>query len=346
MSTNEEKEIIKEIENNGQPFGWCFIGAGSIANTVAKEIVKTGRHKVVSIWNRTQSKATLFSEKFNSRSYAKAEDAILAEGVDGVYIALTADQHESFTKLALRLGKPVLCEKPFAVNKEAAIQMFEEAKIQKLYLSEAMWTWYNDTAIQVRKWISEGKIGKILSAKMGFEVPVAYGKKDNRHLDPNRVGGALLDLGVYPVRYAYGQFGMPESIVAVGDVRQGVDFGEKMVFHYIDFDVKLSSSMVSFRGEKAIIKGTEGSITIPWFHMSGQAALKNKEGKSVFTNSHGSRTLLFVPEFDRVASEIKRNLFTSAFVTMESTLDTMSLLDDIRSQIGLKYPCETKAENI
>lgn len=321
-------------------FKWCFIGTGGIAQRVADVIIPTGRHKIVSVWNRTSSKANAFAKKYKSKAYSTAEEAILAEGVDGVYIAVTADQHEKYTLLAINLKKPVLCEKPFAPNHETAIRMFESSVINDTYVCEAMWTWFNKTAIKVKKWINSKVIGDILSASFWFSVPIAKFNKSSRLLDPNRCGGTLLDVGVYPFHYAYELFGMPVSIKTIGSIHKGVDYEETVHFNYEDFQVKIQTSIMKYKGEMLMIKGTNGSIRVPFFHDAKKAILKINGNKKIYINPDGRSSQLFIPQFDKVASEIKSKVISSSWVTPKSTLDTMILLDESRRQMGLVFPFE------
>ena len=97
-------------------FGWAFLGCGNIAGQVADELVKEEGQKIVSCWNRSPERAEQFAQKYGTKAYATAEDALKAEGVCAAYIAVTADKHLDYIRLCLNAGVPVLCEKPFTVN--------------------------------------------------------------------------------------------------------------------------------------------------------------------------------------------------------------------------------------
>ena len=99
-------------------FGWAYIGCGGIARTTASELVQTDDNTIIAAWNRTKEKAESFVEDFGGKVYDTAEEAIRAEGVEGVYVNVNGDQHAYYTKLAIDLGKPVLCEKPFTFNEK------------------------------------------------------------------------------------------------------------------------------------------------------------------------------------------------------------------------------------
>lgn len=99
-------------------FGWAYIGCGGIAHTTAKELIKTDDQQIVAVWNRTYEKAEEFVKKYGGTAYKTAEEAITAPGVEGVYIALTADKHAEYMRLCIRHHKPVLCEKPFTDQRQ------------------------------------------------------------------------------------------------------------------------------------------------------------------------------------------------------------------------------------
>lgn len=321
-------------------FRWCFIGTGGIAQRVARAITPTGRHKIISVWNRTSSKALKFAKKYDSTAYPTAEEAMLADGVDGIYIAVTADQHEKYTLMALDLKKPVLCEKPFAPNHKTAIRLFELSQKNNTYLCEAMWTWFNNTSREVKKWVESKLIGEIVSASFWFSVPIARFSKSSRLLDPNRCGGTLLDVGVYPFHYAYELFGKPQSVKTIGNVTKGVDYEETVFFNYADFQVKIETSIMKYQGELLIIQGTKGSIRVPYFHDAKKAILKTNEIKIIYLNPDGKSSELFIPQFDKVAAEIKAGVIASSWVTPKSTIETLILLDESRRQMGLVFPFE------
>lgn len=128
-------------------FGWAYIGCGGIAHTTAKELVKTESQQIVAAWNRTYEKAEKFVKKYGGTAYKTAEEAITAPGVEGVYIALTADKHAEYMRLCIKHHKPMLCEKPFTVNAKEAEDIFTYAAQEGVYVSEAMWTWHNAVGV-------------------------------------------------------------------------------------------------------------------------------------------------------------------------------------------------------
>lgn len=121
-----------------EKFGWAYIGCGGIAEQTAKEIYNSENHRIVSAWNRTHSKAAKFVKKYGGRAYRDILEAINADGVECVYIAVTADKHYEFMKLCIENHKNVLCEKPFTVNAEETKEIFALAEKEGVYVAEAM----------------------------------------------------------------------------------------------------------------------------------------------------------------------------------------------------------------
>lgn len=319
-------------------FGWAYIGCGGIANITAKELIATGENEIVAVWNRTREKAEKFVEKFGGIICNSVEEAINTPGVEGVYIAVTADKHAEFMKLCIRNHKPVLCEKPFTVNAQQAEEVFTYAQQEGVYVSEAMWTWHNETAKKVKSWIDSSAIGDITKVNCDYSFPMIKFSKKERHTSPIMIGGALLDIGVYCVRYCYELFGMPNKIKCEGRVTDGIDLGETVCLHYSGFDANLRISRDQCDGEKVQILGGKGSVTVPMFHMSRKAVLKTTN----VTRYRDRGSLLYGKQFCQVAREIRSGANEGIAITSRSTVDCLKIMDECRAQMGLVYPCEVE----
>ena len=316
-------------------FGWAYIGCGNIAKTTAKVLSKSDGHEIVAVWNRTQDKAERFAEKYGGIAYATIEEAIHAPDVDGVYIALTPDQHAKYAMLCAKHKKPVLCEKPLAVNMEQAQTMFAAAEATGTYLSEAMWTWHNATAHRVKSWLEDGKIGTVTKVKCCYAYPMLQYSRDQSLIEPSRARGALMDIGVYAIRYCVELFGYPEKIRCDGRVKAGGNLGEVIQLSYDGFVAELTIAEDQMVGEKLEIFGTEGKIIVPAFHEAKKAYLKGKVNE-IFKDT----ATLYETEFTNVAEEIRRGLSHSEWISEEKTVQTMQIMDECRRQMGLVYPCE------
>ncbi|MEG1509890.1 MAG: Gfo/Idh/MocA family oxidoreductase [Clostridia bacterium] len=220
--------------NLDKTFGWAFIGCGAIAHTVAKEIVKSGKHKIVSVFSRTKARAQEFALKYGATAYDTLEDAINCKNVDGVYIATPHSAHYKNILEALNCGKPILCEKSFTINSAQTQEVLKRAEDKKVFIAEAMWTRFNPLIVQLRRLIASGELGKICSVKAAFCVPLWASKPfvAERVYKKEYGGGALLDLGVYPVSFCQMLLGKPDSVDVVGILNNGIDVDNVITLKY------------------------------------------------------------------------------------------------------------------
>lgn len=313
-------------------FRWSFIGAGRLANRVAKQITKSCRHEIAAVYTRNIEKAKAFAAKFGGVACATAEEA-LSLG-DGVYIVTPHNAHFRFAKLAVEMGVPALVEKPFTVRADEAETLFAHAKGKGVYLAEAMWTWFADPPRTLQTRVKEGKLGQILRAEATYCFNGKTGAP--RVLDPKRAGGALLDIGVYPVTYFMRLFGAPQAVRCEGEVRGGVDLNENITLNFGEFEATCRVGIDTlFYHEKLKIEGEQGSAKARFFHT----------GKSVTVIRGGKRERLggkwgMLNEFDCVANEIKEGKTASAYAPPEETVAVLRVLDECRKQMGLEYQCE------
>ena len=318
-------------------FRWCFIGTGTLANKVAKQMMESGRHEIVSCYTRNYEKGILFAEQYGCIACRTAEEAILSEGVEGVYVVTPHNAHFRFAKMALELGRPVLCEKAFTVESSDTDELIRIAREKGLYLCEGMWTWFSPASIQVKKWIDSGRIGKSISADFTYHMrSIDYAPRVS---DPKRAGGALLDITIYPITYAYRLWGMPSEIESSGKIENGIDTGEEVTLSYPDgLKVNISASILDYEGhENMLITGEHGTIKAPLYHVAEELfCCEASKEPEVFTLPPGSgHSYLF--EFDAVAEEIRSGRTESEKVPLQCTSDVMHILDIVRKQIGLEY---------
>lgn len=257
--------------------------------------------------------------------------------MEGVYVVTPHNAHYRFVKLALELGKPVLCEKAFTVTAQETDALIALAREKGIYLCEAMWTWFSASANQTKKWLEEGKIGPVSHADFTYHMKsINYAK---RVADPKRAGGALLDITIYPITYAYRLWGMPEGIESTGHLQNGIDYSEDVVLHYPDgLRVDISASIVDFKGfEKMRIQGAQGRIEASMYHcMNGVTCSKGPFRKETFRGP-GPKLNSYLDEFDTVAREIRAGQTESTMVPLQATSDVMHILDTVRQEIGLVY---------
>ena len=319
-----------------QPFRWCFIGTGKLAGIVAKDILPSGRHQIVSVYSRRLEKAQDFARAWGGRAFADAAEAISAPDVDGVYLVTPHNSHFSYASLALSLGKPVLCEKPLTVTAAEARELDRLARENQVYLAEAMWTWFSPVAWQVKHWLDAGEYGQLQRVVASYHMnSKTYAP---RLLDPQLAGGALLDVGVYPITYLCRLFGKPVSVSCQGVLSGGVDLKEEVALTFPGGSTYTASiSIDDFWGlERFALIGDKASTSLWFFHGASKAVLKRRGGpREVFRGQGG-----YLNEFDIAAQEIREGRTQSALVPLSSTLEVMEILDECRRQMGLVYPFE------
>ncbi len=317
-----------------EKFGWAYIGSGNIAVSTANDITK-GNHKIVSVYSRNFDKAKTFADKYGAVAFDNFDDAVRCEDVDGVYIATPHTSHIEYAVRAMRLGKPVLCEKPVGVSLKEVDALIETAKSENIYFCEAMWTWFSDVALTVKKWVQGGEIGKIRDVVIDYAFPGILMPKTSRVLTPETAGGALLDIGIYPITYCYNLFGVPNKINCKGKIKNGIDISETVILEYNGFKCTLNMSLCKLK-ESCIIKGDKGAISLPvFFHMASKAILKNENGKQIFNGKTD-----YLTEFTRVAEEIRQKKAESNYIPFASTRACMQIMDECRRQMSLVYPFE------
>lgn len=322
-------------------FRWAYLGCGGIAHTTAKQLKDSADNEIVAVWNRTQKKAEDFVKKFGGKVYATAEEAIIAPDVDGVYIALTPDRHAEYMQLCIKHKKAVMCEKPFAVNAIQAEQIIKEAKEAGVYVSEAMWTWHNPTSLKIKSWISSGKIGDVKKVICHYCFPLLRYPGNKKLIDPDRVAGALMEIGIYGIRYCVEIFGVPNKVECDGRLKGGADLGETIKLHYDGFVAELANAVDSKdMDEKIQIIGTKGTITASYFHQAWEATLSGEANET-----YKDKCKLYELEFTNTGKEISRGLKESEIVSVQNTLETMKILDECRRQMGVVFPSELKKED-
>ena len=315
-------------------FRWAYIGSGGIAKSTAMNI-KKGNHKIVSVYSRTFSKAKDFAEKYGATAFEDFESAVNRSDVDAVYIATPHTSHVEYTVKAMKMGKPVLCEKPVGVSVKDVDILLNTAKETDTYFCEAMWTWFSPVALKVKEWVQSGEIGEIKDVVINYAFPGIMMSKDSRVLMPETAGGALLDIGIYPITYCYNLFGVPKGIKCDGEIKDGIDIAETVVLDYGKFKCTLNMSLCKLK-ENCKIIGAKGSINLPvFFHMASKAILKNGIHRKVFRGKTD-----YLTEFNCVAEEIRQGKKESSYIPFEATRECMEIMDECRRQMNLVYPFE------
>lgn len=319
-----------------QPFRWLVIGTGRIANTVMREITRTGRHQVTAVYSRTRSRAERFASRYGAEVFDDVRSALRSGKADGVYIATPHSVHYEYLIACIEEGMPVLCEKSFTVNAEQAERVLSLAEEKGVYVTEAMWTRFNPVVKRIRTWVESGKIGAVKDVFANFCLPVDIAKPfiSTRVYKAKYAGGALLDLGVYPVAYAQMLLGSPNSSTCLMRLQNGVDYDDKILLVYDNAIAHLHSSFDGFKTYKSMIRGTNGYIKSNMFYKPTHARLY-VDGKHV-ESVHCKRGYIY--QFDAVAEDIGEGKTENDCMPHRDTIAVMKILDDLRKQGSLVYP--------
>ena len=323
-------------------FRWGIIGTGGIANAFATDLQKLPDHKVVAVGSRSTQKGHAFAARFpDCKAYGSYEELVADPNIDGVYVATPHTSHLSNTLLALRSSKPVLCEKPFAVNSTEAKLMIDAAREMNVTLMEAMWTRFLPHIKRAREIARTGVLGEIISVEADHGQRLAP-LQVPRLMLPEFAGGALLDLGIYPVSFAHMILGVPESITASSTfTAEGVDAQTSAIFNYSSgAQAILTANMITTTPCRAVVSGTLGRIEIDrtFYRPTSMRVVLNDETISEYPNNYqggGWREQAF--EF---AQLVRASKMESSLMTLDQTYEIMQSLDEIRSQVKLTYPFE------
>ena len=323
-------------------FNWGILGAGKIARKLVKSSWSVPGCKVLAVASNTPGKAADFASDLEiEKAYGCYEDLVADPEIDIVYIANTHNSHESAALMALQAGKHVLCEKPLAVNAEQAGRMISTARKNQRFLMEGMWTRFLPAIQQVRSWLKQQRIGKVKQVHASFGIDLMHVQ---RITDPNLAGGALLDLGIYPISFASmvcdGE--VPVSIHStVEKLETGVDGAANMLFEYstgVWADLKCSC-MYALPTEAWII-GEKGLIQVPADFYASQKAILTVEGDEEFASFPAERQQSFKYQMKEVQDCIQNGLLESKAMPLDETLAIARTMDNLRNEWGIRYPFE------
>ena len=324
---------------------WAILGPGGIAVKFAQALAFNSRTQLVAVGSRNLLRAQAFASQFNiPRAYGSYADLLKDDQVDIVYIATPHNGHCENAILAMQNGKHVLCEKPLAVNAVEAQAMIKTARDKNLFCMEAMWTRFLPMIQQVSELVNNDTIGNLrfLSADFGFKADAA---EKSRIIAPELAGGALLDVGVYPISLASMFLGSPRKIAcAMNFASTGVDELDSLILSYENHSIaQLMCSCNLATPSEATIIGEKGSIRIHsawWRGNKYTLKLNDASEKFVEVPSHENG---FVYEIAHVHEMLDLKKIESPIMPLGETLDIAKIMDTIRNRFGLKYPFEPES---
>ena len=322
-------------------FNIGIMGSGNIAGIMAGTINKMKNVRVYAVASRQQVHADVFAGKYGcKKAYGSYADLV----ADLIYVATPHSEHYENVKMCLEAGKSVLCEKAFTLNAAQAEELVRIAAEHKVFLAEAMWTRYMPMLTTIREVIGSGIIGepKTLTANLGYVI------SDKERLTNRALGGgALLDVGVYTINFALMIFGHNISKIAscCTFTETGVDEQNAICLQYYDGKVaNLNSSMVSLSDRQGIIYGTKGFAVVENINNFESIAVYDRQYKKVASYKCPKQISGYEYEVAACIDAIKCGQIECAQMPHSETLRVMRIMDEIRSQWGMKYPCEAQEE--
>lgn len=260
---------------------WGIVGTGGIASTFASEFPHVENGRVVAVASRTQGRADEFAREHGiARAHGSYEALYADDEVDAIYVATPHSYHAENAGDALRAGKAVLCEKPLTPDPASARALVDLARSTDGYLAEGMWTYFLPAIQTALGWVRDGRIGTVLHVKADFGFPHPF-DPESRLYDPDLAGGALLDLGIYPIALAWLVLQQdPEAISAVAhQAPTGVEDDVTMRFDYPGATATLAASFRCTLPNATYVIGDEGTIEIPDFFRAQECVLFRGEDR-------------------------------------------------------------------
>jgi len=333
---------------------WGILATGGIAAAFAADL-RTAGLDLVAVGSRSQESADAFAARFDiARAHGSYEALVADPDVDIVYVATPHPMHHADARLALEHGKHVLVEKAFTLNRAEAQDLADLGREKGLLVMEAMWTRYLPHMARLREIIAAGTLGEIraVSADHTQSLPTDPAHRLNA-LELG--GGALLDLAVYPISFVVAVLGVPTEVKAVARlIETGADAEVATVMTHDGGAV--STTISSSRGagpNTALVLGTKARVEIErvWYSpttfrvvAADGTVLEEFDGRTTSHERGGGRGMQYQAlAAERYVADAAARGTTpdSDLLPVAESVAIMGLLDEIRAQIGVRYPTET-----
>jgi predicted dehydrogenase len=321
---------------------WGIISTGRIAKDFARALKDTPGAVLSAVASRSLDAAQAFASEFGvETAYGSYEQLVDAPDVDLVYIGTPHPMHAQNALMALHAGKGVLCEKAFTVNRHEAEEVVALARAKQLFLMEAMWSRYLPGLAEVKRIIASGEIGQVhqVVADFGFKADAG---PEHRLFNPQLGGGALLDLGIYPLSISAALLGPVESVRAQAELgATGVDVQTGFTLKHRGGGMSVCScSLVARTPCELTVSGEFGHVRMNTrFHHAESITVVKADGTSrtVATPFLGNG---YVHEAIEAQRCWRAGLIESPAMTLDETLELMGVMDEVRRQIGVSYSAD------
>lgn len=322
---------------------WGILGCGAIASKFADALRHIEDAQLVAAGSRTQENADRFSHSHGiPRRYGSYQALAEDKDIDIIYIATPHHLHMENTMLCLNAGKHVLCEKPLAVNASQGQAMIDCAKANKRFLMEAMWTRFLPLMDKVRELLADNALGEVrmLAADFGFRCSTDTGKQ--RLINPHLAGGALLDVGIYPLALSSMLFGSPRQVQSSAFLGEtGVDEQNAVILTFAQGQLAiLYSAIQTETPHQAAIMGTKAMIRLPYSWWKGNQLIVTPRGQSEQSMVLPTFDNGFIYEILAVQNDLRAGRLDNNLMPLNESLNILRTMDAIRQQWDFKYPFE------
>lgn len=300
------------------------------------------RGELVAVGSRSAERASAFAAEYGiPAAYGDYRSFVEDPNVEAVYVASPHSEHKEHALLAIAAGKHVLVEKAFTRNEAEAREVVDAARAAGVFCMEAMWTRFLPHVVALREMVRRGDIGRPVGLIADHGQPFAHLPAEHRIHNPRLAGGALLDLGVYPVSFAHDILGVPDRVSAVGSLAPtGVDAQISIALGFgPDVQASLHTTSFAKTATTAVIFGLEGRIEVDGdFYRPTSFSLIRNDGSTwdFYKEVDGG----FQYQAAEVARRIAAGETESPVITLENSLEVMRTMDEIRRQVGVAYAGE------
>lgn len=327
--------------NSKNKLRWGMLGAGKIANTFAKEFSFMQNAELIAVAASDSERAKDFAQQYNIPQPLNYEELYNSTEIDAVYISTTHNFHFEHALKCLENGKAVLCEKPITVNDIEFKKLMALSKTKNIFLMEAMWTYFLPAIKKAKQWLDEGRIGKLKVIQADFAYPMEK-NPEGRMYNPTLAGGSLLDLGIYPIAFAYYFTNdIPKKITASAALtKTGVDERLGIILQYENITATLFSSIITRMTNMGRLFGEDGYIKLPDFWRAYSAKLYDKDYNLIETFEDNRSSNGFIYEMQHANEMIMAGNFESPIMPQSRSNNIQETMMKIREQISLSFPFE------
>jgi predicted dehydrogenase len=311
---------------------WGILGTGAIARTFTEDLLSLPGHEVAAVGSRARPTADAFAARYDiAAAYGSYAELAADDGLDVIYVATPHNGHRPAALTCLEAGRAVLVEKPFTISAAEAEEVVAAARSRGLFAMEAMWTRFNPLIKQLRGLVADGAIGEVKAVYADFGFPAPYDPA-TRLWSVETAGGALLDLGVYPLSFAWMLLGEPSTLQATAALApNGVDTSTGILAGYDSGAIALlHCGLVAESPKTATVLGTTGRIEVaaPFFRPSAMT-LHRGDSAETFTvdlAGHG-----YTYQAQEVARCLRAGELESPLMPLDESVAIMRALDTIAS---------------